>query len=267
MNDPDPLFGAKLKSVRARELYDQLREPVNTFLESDPNEISAERDPDRPEELVIRIRKIREPDPYWGVLIGDVLHNARSALEYAIFELGINDSGAAFYEPDPVTGRRKRTQFPIFDTEAEFENRGIPMLPGLSERHRAVIEGLQPYHGINRGPRHPLAALRDLANADKHRVLHTLSTVTTGVRPGEVVSFGGFGVVEVVGFDEGPVVDGAEVGRLRKRASASSVSVHMNLQITMRIAINGEWPLRETMLGIVGFVEHEALPRLAAEFP
>jgi hypothetical protein len=266
VDEGNPLFGASLKTIRARELYDQLRERVELFLERKPNEIISERDPDRAGEWSHSIRVREWPDPYFGVIIGDILHNARSALEYLVYELAIFDSGPSFFDPDPVTGWVKRTQFPIFDSEPEFKSKGIPMLVGLNSSHQAMIERLQPYYGVKAGPRHPLVALRDLSNVDKHRVVHAIVALVNRISPGKVITTEDRVMVEVLRFVEGPVVDGAEVVRTRTLASHADATVDVKLNLTLEVTVNGVWPLRSTMLGLVGFVEHEALPRFVSEF-
>jgi hypothetical protein len=106
----------------------------------------------------------------FGICMGEICYNLRTALEYLVFELAKLDSGV----------RQKGTQFPIEDTREGFERRLTgKWLKGISSRHIAAIERLQPYKGCKWS-----AALRDLSNRDKHRELPTL------ISTGEVEIFG-----------------------------------------------------------------------------
>jgi hypothetical protein len=56
------------------------------------------------------------------------------------------------------------TQFPIVDTEKDFEWRTKGWLKGLNPAHIAAINRLQPYNGCDWAK-----TLRDFSNTDKHR--------------------------------------------------------------------------------------------------
>src|SRR4051812_1648782 len=73
----------------------------------------------------------RQPMPdHWPLLIGDVVHNFRSALEHAVYA---------------AAGGRGRTQFPIFTDECEFEVKGRPVISSVKSPIRAIIESAQPF--------------------------------------------------------------------------------------------------------------------------
>ncbi len=93
-----------------------------------------------------------------GTIVGDVAHNLRSALDVAAWQLAIaNDEAAALKERNLVT-------FPVVDSPERFgTNRRLRF---FSESARAVIERLQPYQTSMEA----LGWLRELSNADKHRV-------------------------------------------------------------------------------------------------
>jgi hypothetical protein len=108
--------------------------------------------------------------PRASILVGEVLYNLRSALDYLVYELARLDSGTI----------QEGTQFPIEDKATSFEQRcdesrkrGV-YLRGLSEKHKAMIRDLQPCHGCDW-----TGKLRDLSNPDKHRELLVASVKTT----------------------------------------------------------------------------------------
>ena len=99
---------------------------------------------------------------------GEALYNLRCALDYAVRDLAIADSGR-----DP--GRD--SQFPITWKKRDFVNPKGPiqrkMLGLLTPGHRDLIERMQPYKGWDGNkPFRPLADLNRLSNHDKHRLLH-----------------------------------------------------------------------------------------------
>jgi hypothetical protein len=98
------------------------------------------------------------PPPRIGAIVGDVAHNLRSALDVAAWQLAIaNDEDAAREQRHLVT-------FPLTRGSEDF--RKSRALAFFSEPARLVIELLQPYQASMEA----LGWLRDLSNADKHRV-------------------------------------------------------------------------------------------------
>lgn len=110
----------------------------------------------------------------WGVMLGDAIHNLRSALDHLVWQLvmlnGKKPSGA--------------NQFPICDTGATYWSTGCKdgkktrstrewRLEGVSDAHKTLIDELQPYRTrIPPGAIGALSALRDFSNHDKHRLIH-----------------------------------------------------------------------------------------------
>jgi hypothetical protein len=108
-----------------------------------------------------------EPPPVFGVLVGSVAHQLYSALNHVAYALGVDHVGA-----DAAHRKRRQLDFPITDSAADFETRRV--LRHVSAGARAAFERLQPYARTTEsgGPtQHPLLLLKELADADKHRVL------------------------------------------------------------------------------------------------
>ena len=109
----------------------------------------------------------------WAVLLGDAIHNLRSALDHLIWQLVLLDTGKE---------GSNENQFPIVSTGDRYwstTKNGGPStrdtrLRGVSEEHRAIIDACQPYRILRPKEVEALAALRDLSNHDKHRLLHVL---------------------------------------------------------------------------------------------
>ena len=105
----------------------------------------------------------------WGLMIGEIVHNLRGALDHLVWDLAILELGA---EPIDANGRPLRIQFPICEDKARWKSSGFDrMIAPLNAVHRALIEGRQPYNGWNGPRKHPLLVLEGVSNADKHRKL------------------------------------------------------------------------------------------------
>src|SRR5262249_7530522 len=109
------------------------------------------------------------PPLLWGIRIGEIVHNLRSALDHIVWELVILNKGA-----QPST---KKNQFAIFLTQDGFNDRGIKtFLHDVSTDAIAIIEDEQP-HRTGEGIDSPLWHLKELSDVDKHRTLHVTGTM------------------------------------------------------------------------------------------
>jgi len=167
---PHPLRGVLAKYNRSSELYDDLREEMDSFFNSDPGPHSSMGEFDHEAwEWVERVQ-IHEPPPIrFGVILGDVVHNLRSALDHLVWQTTLLDGGT----PD------RGTQFPIVTKSAEaFERTADRQIPGLSAEHRELIRQVQPFLAGSDADPHPLAVLALLSNTDKHQIVNpTISFV------------------------------------------------------------------------------------------
>jgi len=127
------------------------------------------------------------PDPiWWGVRIGDAVHQMRAALDNLVYQLTVEHRGH----------KLGGTAFPILNDLSVWDEvyptgpkagrhtsrSGLHKLRGVSDDARAVIENLQPYHGMadmngfgesqqtDARIRRSLFILEKLWNIDKHRV-------------------------------------------------------------------------------------------------
>src|SRR5258708_5654712 len=155
------LNGARLKVFRAEEHLENLKEAIRSYIQSDPCTISVEDDGHTVNTL---INLTTQPEPIISAIVGDCLHNLRSALDYVIWELAGTYANRVL-EPPPLG--KDKPYFPICDTAKGFQNNlatlnkyNIPE-PVISE-----LEAVQPY---NAGYE-PLWQLHLLINVDKHRL-------------------------------------------------------------------------------------------------
>lgn len=180
-----PLFdSARAKIERARKQTDALQAKFESFYKSKPYAIRQELDTQAGEK---RLVFHAEPLPLeWPIIIGEIVHNLRSALDHSIYELTCIETG------HPLNG----TEFPVFADESKYfavNNRGEPTrISGLykirgikNERRRAVIKGLQPFEfrKTHKADELPIIALvHELSIVDKHRTLHLCRMATTGLQ-------------------------------------------------------------------------------------
>jgi hypothetical protein len=158
------LAGVVEKFNRAKAQFDELRAEIDAWFTADPPPYSSLGDFDTDAwEWVERFQVQREPPLRLGVILGDCLHNLRSALDHLAWRVTLLDGST----PDGDT------QFPIASkSEQQFEKMADKRIPGLSPRHRSMIKSAQPFHRGTKASGHPLSVLADLSNIDKHHVVH-----------------------------------------------------------------------------------------------
>jgi len=107
----------------------------------------------------------RKPPLYLGMILGEVVHDLRSAVDHLAWQLALQQSGE---EALSKRGVAMAIQFPIRDSREEFDRHRA--LPYFSAAVVERIESFQPYHD-NPDVLSPLAVVRDLSNTDKHQAL------------------------------------------------------------------------------------------------
>lgn len=78
--------GVHLKFQRAREHVAELERRVGEFLDSMPFEVYEEEEQETGD-LLYRVRVHRQPPPELSVVIGDLVHNCRTALDHLAWQL------------------------------------------------------------------------------------------------------------------------------------------------------------------------------------
>jgi hypothetical protein len=170
---PADLKNVRLKLARAKEDLDALSAKVAEYMEPRPFHVATEKNG---HEQIGRIYIDREPDPEWGLDLGEIAVQARSALDLLVKQL-VRDSGN-----EPTRGNT----FPIFLDHDDYLGKGNAKsfrektLKGVAKRHRTVIDQYQPYHRGKHAGRDPLAILAAIANRDKHEDIHAALGMIVG---------------------------------------------------------------------------------------
>lgn len=250
------LANPRAKLERAQEHLISLDAATGEFFDTEPYEIVGEFDT-KTSEYLFRVKVLKEPPPRLGVILGDYVHNLRSALDQLAWQLVLLGGGS----PD------RDTSFPIVRNSSHFEHTAKRSLGGLIPEHVAQIEALQPYHAGDRAPSHLLTLLRELSNTDKHRVIHPM--------------FGWFrsDLVREPAFtpNEDAIVrkrqlariermeDGAIIARVEITPVGPNPQVEMDAHVQIDIAF-GDEALRADSLSKVGQRVHQIIEGFAAAF-
>jgi hypothetical protein len=107
-----------------------------------------------------------------ALLLGDAVHNLRTALNYLAFEVSIDDHGQLTEDEEKDVG------FPICKDQPSWMSAAGQQLRFVSQEHLQVMESLQPFNNpdtvsLPNTPAgfHPLLALERLDIIDKHRTI------------------------------------------------------------------------------------------------
>ncbi len=161
------LTGVELKLRRADRHIAELRALLEPVAAIASNSIVSEPDVD-PSKLIYRVMDVPPIDPAASVIIGDVLHNLRSALDHLAGQLLFHDSAR------PPT---RETQFPIY--ESAVDRKGLPrdvtIKPGIRDKQiLAALKDIQPYARGHEPAGEALWIVHQLNIIDKHRLLLTV---------------------------------------------------------------------------------------------
>jgi len=163
-----PLDGVEAKIRRAKEHMYAFRDAYHSVLQADPVGIGLKEDPMAGGYLV-EVQHLPTMPSDLGVIVGDVLHCFRSALDHLVWEAGRQTVGG---KPSSAS------QFPITRNPREFAGQ-LYRIADLSSEKKAVVESAQPYN--RGGDASPLLTLNRLSNMDKHRVLAPMLTDVTAL--------------------------------------------------------------------------------------
>ena len=142
----------QLKLDRAAEHLESIETQERIWRQSDPCRVWTEPDLQSGGKRVWA-EVLKPPPVTLAPVVGDCLHNLRSALDNLAYELALAHKGSKMSK-----SIADKSQFPIFKTKAGFNHKGKAMIRGVHPGARTVIEGLQPYNRGNRpgSGQHPL---------------------------------------------------------------------------------------------------------------
>lgn len=176
-----PLDGPRLKIQSAKSEIEELKRLEDVFVHESQYDIVRTELNLKSGNNVYRVRTSSSPPSLeWGVYIGEIAHNLRSALDELVYQLALLQ----------IKTPQRNIQFPIFlvGNTTRKQGRGLiphfeggergcghsmicPLLPG----HQALIERWQPYKRGRGGRNSPLYWLKEVNNADKHRLIQVVA--------------------------------------------------------------------------------------------
>ncbi|UNB52979.1 hypothetical protein [Mycolicibacterium sp. YH-1] len=138
-----------------------------------------------------------------SLLLGDVVHNLRAAMDYAVWAI----TPAEIQEQRPTD-----VAFPLYSTPKQFRDWVKKRVDWYGPTVFAVIEANQPFNTIGSGQLDPLHILQVLSNTDKHRLLNIViqSQVDLGGVTVDPMPPGGFRSK----VTSGPVSKGSVLARI-----------------------------------------------------
>jgi hypothetical protein len=151
-----PLDPSRLKIIRAEEHLHALRDEIVRYMNTKPYECILQSD-GKQRKPVVRAKS--EPPQRLSAIVGDCIYNARTALDYLAWQLGLLTG--------PKDPKKARIYFPIFKGFDAFKkNWDESLVKHLPASTFTPLENVQPYHsGYD-----SLVQLHALSNEDKHRL-------------------------------------------------------------------------------------------------
>jgi len=167
-----------LKVRRAEKHMVDIQQEAIGYASSHPYALTRIRLPDSKNQIRCRFQITEQPNPMIAVMLGDFIHNLRSALDYIVVACVPKQRRTKASFPilhKDIFARDKNGQFMVND--ADLRKRTEAAIKGLHPEARAFIIRLQPYQAYQFGfdaSAHNLGIIGRLENADKHRQLITI---------------------------------------------------------------------------------------------
>ncbi len=166
-----------LKVQRAEKHMVDVQEEARRYAESKPYSFTRIRLSDPHQEIRSRFRITEQPDPMIAVMLGDFIHNLRSALDWVV--VACSPKRLRYKASFPISfkdifAKDRDGNFVVND--AKGRDRFERAIKGLPTEARAFIISLQPYQFGSFSDQISLGNISRLENADKHREIITLGS-------------------------------------------------------------------------------------------
>jgi hypothetical protein len=249
--------GVALKFARARVHLDELDAQLREYLDSEQFAVMEQEDASTGD-LLTRVHVARQPPAEMSVVIGDVVHNARSALDHLAWHLVERDGGS----PD------KHTYFPAGETKSNFASAVKDSLRHASAVTRDRVRAL----AVHPGGDEDLWLLHQLDIEDKHRLLIPVGMAYKSFNLH--MTFRGFGdgpvvmpPISLVPADRSyPLSEGDIIFRVAKAARESTddpfksqYSFSFDLAFGGSSLVAAGKPIKPTLPDLVAHAEQQAL--------
>jgi len=157
---------AQLKIDRANHHIGDVEARINVFLKTNPCTLRAKHNPQTAHTEYL-VEEVAEVDSIISLVIGDAVHNLRSALDHLAVAL-VKDAGAL---PSKIT------YFPIADSLGKYVSTALGQVNGISIADKTRIDGFKPYLGGD----DRFWGLHRIDIADKHNLILTQTQCMGGI--------------------------------------------------------------------------------------
>lgn len=132
-----PLSSVRVKINRARKHLADLDAAIRDFEAGRPYDFTTNKDANVPSCEIHHFRLLTAIPDEWGAIVGDCVHNLRSALDHLAVALVKANGGT----PGDYTA------FPVGSDETHFRTSAIKRLDGASEAAIKIVSELKSYAG------------------------------------------------------------------------------------------------------------------------
>jgi hypothetical protein len=226
---------ALIKTQRAREHLSQLN-PLQREIAS-PEYLGTDIQRDG-RDVVVRLTVKGSTPSRIGCIVGDVVHNLRTALDYLAY-LAIEWNGGT-----PT----RQTQFPVCSIEARFSEIVKSQLAGAPTPFIRLVEALQPFK-CDQPSESVLGIVHRLDINDKHNRLLISALMSSQVS----LEFDEPGCLErqpILTIPPFPLVDGAELARFRLAIGREVIRPPFKIGLGADLALVDESPIHGQPLTI-----------------
>ncbi len=166
MSNPTALAGVRLKIERAKHHIRDFEIRKQMFFEAHPYFVTADEEPETGDK-VFRVKIVWDIPNDMPLLVGDAIHNLRTALDHLAYQLVLANKNVP----------TKATYFPIAESIDKYKASSAGKVQGMSPSAIQAIDAAKPYQGGN----DQFWVLHELDNFDKHRLLVPIATVNTAM--------------------------------------------------------------------------------------
>jgi hypothetical protein len=224
---------------RATAHREALRQLWDDWAEEDPYGLSIDVQDDGTGIFSVEPRNYPMPHD-WALELGEILYHLRAALDGAIYQSAIIESGQ---NPPP---KPNHLEFPIYTSPSEFSKYADRKIGSISAKCREFIESVQPFHtpdlqpelmvrNVNRN----LRIINDWARKDRHRTLHVVGAWASRAKPQLRLPSGAtLQHLHITG--DGFLDDRREIARFAIEGYVRGMKVEGNPDLMIDVAVNEE---------------------------
>lgn len=179
------LTSVRAKLARSAEHAQTIRDEIRAWMERNPYSLIKQRNAECTRfSLILRINETPQL-LRWSLIFADYLNNLRASLDHLVYAIASHQSAPS---PPAYEGR---LAYPLTDSDERFNDAVVRHKLGtIGDPVRAEIQRCQPYNRPHEKLPPLLSLIRDLNNADKHRLVglaygtvHTGNIGFTGFQP------------------------------------------------------------------------------------